>query len=280
MLNRISHFGLVLALTVASLFAATACGQSGTRSAASDAEGGANNGAAQTDAAQTDVGDLQLSGPANLSGSAPAPAAEIEIPSIDDAITKGAPQTPDVDDFLAGDPPAIRDPERQSTAADRAPALPPEGNSQGTGASASDNARTAAKFSAADLQAFGQRLARVERLLEAQSAKLNEISNNDLQQIRDDIESLRQSFRTTFRAQLNGSTTPQRGKLVVENLTDFGYTMNVNGASYRIMPGRWEIPVNVGPVVTELRGFESPQTWSAENFQEVNGEQQLAIQIQ
>ena len=246
--------------------------------------------------------DLQLSGPAN---NAPAPAQEIDIPSVDDAITRDAPKTPDVDSFIAADTPMIPDldPDRQgksAPAADLSPKLsqddltakpkvdvaPPAPAPEHTTAKAVDVA-------AGDVAELKQRVARLESLVEQQKEMLNELKTaqaqmnpaDDLKAIREEIVALRKSFQTVGRPDFDGGSTsdeptsPAVGMLVVENLTGVGYTMNVIGYDIVVMPGRQEVPIEVGNVITEIRGFEAPRAWNADNFRDVNGQRQLAIQI-
>ena len=259
----------------------------------------------------TEPGDLQLNG-------AVAPPAKMDIPSMDDAITKHAPATQDVDSFIAGDPPAIvdLDPDRNpkaSPAADLSPKLPLEEEStqeqpapehspapsgqETTVAKTAENgaANTLARENmSADIAALNARVQRLEMLIEAQSATLAEMAKlqtqmlpaEELKAIREEIVALRQSFQTVARPDLESGTQdlqptePSTGLLVIENLTGIVYTMNVNGYDIYVMPGRQSVPIEVGNVRTEIRGYEAPRAWSSDNFQLVNGQPQLAIQIQ
>ncbi len=131
-----------------------------------------------------------------------------------------------------------------------------------------------------------ERVVRLERLIEGQSAKLEEMATAvQLQQIRDDIAGLSesiQSMHTALRVDPSGvQPAPQiPGKLVLENRTRYRYIVRINGYDFTINPGRNELNVLVGEVVTEIRGYEAPQRWTAENFRQVGDVQQLAIQIQ
>ena len=289
--SQLHRWPTVLAAVAVCLATSWAFAQSGSRS-----ETGAT------------PGDLSLSGPANNVSPSPAPAAEIEFPSVDDVITKGVPKTQSIDSFIAGDPPAIvdLDPQRQGKAAPAAdlspqPALDDTPKESGaadqphvvakpTGDGHGDVAPSQLEGGTATLE---QRVARLEAALQAQSATLQELRTaqaqllpaEELKAIREEIAALRNSFQSVGRPDFDSGTADSQpaltkvGTLIVENRTGFGYTMKINGYDYVIMPGRREIPVKVGKVVTELRGFEAPRAWSPDNFREVNGEPQLAIQI-
>ena len=235
-------------------------------------------------------GDLQLSGPANLSGESPAPAAEIELPSLDDTITKGAPKSQDVDSFIAGGVTPIDDPERETTdremTASKADLTPREVESDPPAPPSQDNgeaANYAPRLPAANISKVEERVARLEQLIELQSEILAELKDNpsqlaggeslrpilqdELEKFAQKLESRTERLRPT--PDVDPGNTPRRpdvGVLVVENLTGVTYTLNVNGYDVVVLPGRQEVPVEVGNMVTEIRGFEAPRAWNASNF--------------
>ena len=273
---RICFRTCLTALTIC-LTASLALGQSGNRS--------------ETGAA---ADDLQLSGPANNAVS-PAPPTDIEIPSVDEQITKHAPETDDIDTFIGTKPIPDLDPDRSPKAApaDVPPSLPADAESPAAPADSQQQVTAkAGDVQSPDVAALAKRLATLEAFVGEQATRVDELAQaqeqmiprDELKAIREEIAALRQSFQSVARANLDapsGNQTPQRkvGKLVIENLTGLGYTMNVNGYDLNILPGRQEVSIEVGNVVTEIRGFEAPRAWSADNFRDVNGQQQLAIQI-
>ncbi len=118
-----------------------------------------------------------------------------------------------------------------------------------------------------------------------------------LQKIESDLVDLRKSFNNVAklitadqRPSLQPETSQERtsekqtsqqlGLLVIENQTGLAYPMTVNGYRFQIVPGRHQFKVPVGEVTTELNGFEDAKRWQAGDWREVNGQQQLAIQIQ
>ena len=139
-------------------------------------------------------------------------------------------------------------------------------------------------------------MARLEQLIELQSELLAELKDNqtqlaggetlrpilqdELAKFAETLESRTKALRPTPEAD-PGNTRRQLdvGVLVVENFTGVTYTLNVNGYDVVVPPGRQEVPVEVGNMVTEIRGFEAPRAWNANNFQVVNGQRQLALQI-
>lgn len=245
--------------------------------------------------------DLQLNAPS---------LDDLGIPSVDDAITTGAPQTLDIDEFLTGEIPPIPDPQRQPAPAAEMPAdQAAAADTNAAGAGAAPSAETTAMKAAPDgaARSLEDRVARLERQIAAQSAKLDQIAaaqmklqsqpNEQLKQIQSDLAALRQAIKsrqTVARVDPDGGADagqppqqpaeppagPKRGQLVVENLTAFGYTVNINGRAVAIWPGRQAFEIPIGPVVTEIRGFEAPHKWSAEDFRQVGDTRQLAIRIQ
>ena len=188
--------------------------------------------------------ELQLDAPGNGSGSLAAPPAQIDMPAI-----------PDMERTAHGSPVA----------------------DQNVIVTASEATR---------LRELEEKVARLEQLIEGQSATLQDIADKigtpseDLRAIREELVKLN-SKQTVARPELGGDqpSLASIGKLVVSNYTGIAYTMSVNGQQFVISPGRGEINVQFGPVTTELLGFEAPKAWAQTDWREVNGQQQLAIQI-
>jgi hypothetical protein len=108
--------------------------------------------------------------------------------------------------------------------------------------------------------------------------------SDELKAIREELVKLN-SKQTVARPDLGGEQPSQQptlasvGKLVISNYTGVAYTMSVNGQSFIITPGRGELNVPFGPLTTEIVGYETPKSWAQADWREVNGQQQLAIQI-
>jgi uncharacterized coiled-coil protein SlyX len=134
------------------------------------------------------------------------------------------------------------------------------------------------------------KVGRLEQLIEAQSAALQDMADKmtapaeELRAIREELTKLN-SRQTVARPELdsgNGDDAPSLasvGKLKINNHTNIAYTMSVNGRPFIIMPGTGEIAVEYGPVTTEIVGYEAPKSWAQTDWREENGQQQLAIQI-
>jgi hypothetical protein len=136
------------------------------------------------------------------------------------------------------------------------------------------------------LRELERKVDRLEQLIEAQSGTLQDIADKiatpsaELKAIHEELVKLN-SRQTVARPQL-GDEAPslaQLGKLVVNNYTGGAYTMTINGYQFVVPPGRGEFNVQFGDVTTQLLGYESPKTWTRNDWREVNGQQQLAIQI-
>lgn len=131
------------------------------------------------------------------------------------------------------------------------------------------------------------RVQHLEKLIEGQSATLQDIADKlgtpseELRAIRDELVKLN-SKQTLARPELGGDTPSlaQLGKMVVNNYTAATYTLSVNGFQVVVPPGRSEVSnLPVGVITTELLGYETPKTWAATDWRDVDGAQQLAIQI-
>lgn len=131
---------------------------------------------------------------------------------------------------------------------------------------------------------------RLEQLIEAQSSTLQDIADKigspaeELRAIREELVKLGSggSKQVVGRAELGGEapSLASIGKLVVTNYTGVPYTMAVNGQQFVFGPGRGELNVQFGPVTTEILGYEAPKLWAEADWRSVQGERQLAIQIQ
>ncbi len=265
-------FPIFASLTITACLISTACAQTDTRS---NLQAGAG--------AQSS--DLELAGPTNGGDASPAPPAKIDLSAPEEPATKKADTG-----LIAGDPPGIPDPDR-SQSADDMPILP----SKPIDLSETTVARPTQDISLED------RVARLEQLIEAQSEMLVEMARaqsqmmaaqktptDELTKIREEIAALRKSM-DSFQAlgRVDPGSDPadtqpslqSAGRLVVDNFTGISYTVSVNGTDFIFSPGRNEVIVPVGNVVTEIRGYETPKTWVAENFRPVGSEQHLEIQI-
>jgi uncharacterized coiled-coil protein SlyX len=165
------------------------------------------------------------------------------------------------------------------------PAIPDmERTAQGSPAADQNVIVTASE--ATRLRELEEKVARLEQLIEGQTETLQDIAkkigtpNEELRAIREELVKLN-SKQTVARPELGGDqpSLANIGKLVISNYTGIAYTMSVNGQQFVISPGRGEINVQFGPVTTELMGFEGPKAWAQTDWREVNGQQQLAIQI-
>jgi uncharacterized coiled-coil protein SlyX len=137
------------------------------------------------------------------------------------------------------------------------------------------------------LRELEQKVARLEQLIEGQSATLQDIADKvsapsaELKAIRDELVKLN-SKQTVARADLSGEapSLAGMGKMVVDNHTAATYTPSVNGFQVVVPPGRSEVSnLPVGAITTELIGYETPKTWAAGDWRDVGGAQQLAIRI-
>lgn len=139
----------------------------------------------------------------------------------------------------------------------------------------------------ADLE---KRLAHLEYVADAQSDKLTELaqamqSTPQLSARENPDEAASQQPKLPLRPeapQAEGPTpTPvKQGRVVFDNQTGAIYSMIVNGRSYVVRPGKTEVVMAVGPVVTELAGYEAPRAWRDSDWRKVGDEYRLAIQIQ
>lgn len=153
-----------------------------------------------------------------------------------------------------------------------------------------------------DERTVEQRLDLMEQRLEYHKQAIQEINaapsvDERLEKMENELADLRKSFNNVAKLitedqrpsiQPENSkerisekrTSEQLGLLVIENQTGLAYPMTVNGYRFQIIPGRHQFKVPVGEVVTELNGFEDAKRWRAGDWRDVNGQQQLAIQIQ
>lgn len=233
----------------------------------------------------------------------PAPPTDIQPPSVDgvpsvDETIKSSADVPDVDNFLSqsksADLKPIPDLDQPATATDDSNEEPA---SEAAMPQELGDADAGSSDGAPSLASLDQRIRRLEMLIEAQSATLQEIRDKvqpppieELRAIRQELVTLRSTFQTVAKASVNGQAVGgspgmggslQRvGRLVVENQTAFGYPMSINGFQFTIMPGRREFNVPVGRVVTQLLGYENARTWSEEDWRQVGDDYRLAIQIQ
>src|SRR5690606_27239260 len=114
------------------------------------------------------------------------------------------------------------------------------------------------------LRALEEKVARLEQLIEDQSATLQDIAEKvstpsaELKAIHEELVKLN-SKQTVARPDLGGEqpSLASVGKLVISNYTGVAYTMAVNGQQFLITPGRGEINVQFGPVTTEIVGYEA-----------------------
>lgn len=191
--------------------------------------------------------ELQLDGPSNGNGSLAAPPAQIDMPAI---------------------------PDMERTA---------------NGSSADQNVIVTAS-EATRLRELEEKVAHLEQLIEGQTLALQGIAEKlntpsaELKAIHEELVKLN-SKQTVARPDLGGEQPAQQptlasvGKLVISNYTGLAYTVSVNGQSFIITPGRGELNVPFGPVTTEIVGYETPKSWVQTDWRQVNGQQQLAIQI-
>ncbi len=70
---------------------------------------------------------------------------------------------------------------------------------------------------------------------------------------------------------------PALGRFVIENWTGAPQAVAVNGVRYTCPPGRTEVSVPYGPVITELIGFEPPKEWT--DWKRRNGGYEMVMEI-
>lgn len=133
--------------------------------------------------------------------------------------------------------------------------------------------------SAADLD---ERIRQLEQLVADQRSQIDQLGRH-VRALQDKVGRL-SSSGSQFRARQDPSGPSQgqqrqMGKLVIDNETGTGYYLTVNGMSYLVMPGRRQLDVPVGDVVTQLNGYEAPKTWRDSDWRNVNGEMRLSIRI-